>query len=129
MCNKEPNHLKWNIILTYLIPLKVIDIHYFVKQLKSWNNVCLYPVDEWVHISGAGVTVDDHMNNMYQNYDSVSGALEFGILYALAKAIKKNNQIIGKIIHNLKYYSVFFNTFEKVFEGEQYSLLVDKILY
>jgi hypothetical protein len=92
---KEPNHLKMEDIIPY-IPNTLRGYRYtlyFVKQLKSWNNVCLYPVDEWsAYISGAECAVDDHMNNMLtqKNYDSVSGALEFSIYCtALAKAIKE----------------------------------------
>lgn len=66
---------------------------YFVSQLKYWEDVALYPVDEWsAYINGAECAVDDHSQNMLSNKfksDNVSGALEFSIYCtALAKTVK-----------------------------------------
>lgn len=69
---------------------------YFVKQLKHWNQVSLYPVDEWsAYICGAECAVDDYKQEIFNETkaDSVSGALEFSIYCtALAKAVKINNK-------------------------------------
>lgn len=64
---------------------------YFVTQLKHWNDVALYPVDEWsAYICGAECAVDDHNQKIKseEKADSVSGALEFSIYCtALGKAV------------------------------------------
>ena len=93
---KEPN-LKMKDIIPYIPTiLRGYRYHlYFVSQLKSWNDVSLYPVEEWsAYISGAECAVDDHLHNMLpkESADSVSGALEFSIYCtALAKAVKSKD--------------------------------------
>lgn len=61
---------------------------YFEDQLKDWNDVPTYPLDEWsAYISGAECAVEDFERGMkLQKADSVSGCLEFSI-YALATAM------------------------------------------
>jgi len=72
---------------------------YFVSQRKYWNDVGLYPLDEWsAYICGAECAVDDYNQSKdKENSDSVSGALEFSIYCtALAKAVKeKDNKYWG----------------------------------
>lgn len=69
---------------------------YFVSQREYWNDVGLYPLDEWsAYICGAECAVDDYNQGKdKENSDSVSGALEFSIYCtALARAVKeKDNQ-------------------------------------
>jgi hypothetical protein len=69
---------------------------YFVSQLKYWEDVGLYPLDEWsAYISGAECAVDDYTQNMLSDKfksDSVSGALEFSVYCtALAKTVKEKD--------------------------------------
>lgn len=64
---------------------------YFVTQIKYWEEVGLYPVDEWsAYISGGECAVDDyHKLGTAEKADNVSGALEFSIYCtALAKTVK-----------------------------------------
>lgn len=94
---KEPN-----IKMTDIIP-NIPDILkeyrytlYFVSQLKHWEDVGLYPLDEWsAYISGAECAVDDYTQNMLSDKfksDSVSGALEFSVYCtALAKTVKEKD--------------------------------------
>lgn len=70
---------------------------YFVSQLKYWQDVALYPVDEWsAYICGAECAVDDYTSNMLNDKnksDSVSGALEFSVYCtALAKTVKEKDR-------------------------------------
>lgn len=67
---------------------------YFVSQLKYWENVGLYPLDEWsAYIAGAECAVDDYKElGIDSKSDSVSGSLEFSIYCtALAKAVKQKD--------------------------------------
>lgn len=67
---------------------------YFVTQIKYWNDVALYPVDEWsAYIGGAECSVDDYnQTGQAERSDNVSGALEFSIYCtALAKAVKSKD--------------------------------------
>jgi hypothetical protein len=70
---------------------------YFVQLLNTWNDVPLYPIDEWsAYIAGAECAVDDFRNNIKEKerFDSVSGALEFSIYcVALAISVKNDNSI------------------------------------
>lgn len=91
---KEPA-LKMSEIIPY-IPNSLKGYRYklyFISQLKYWESVALYPVDEWsAYISGAECSVDDYLAKEYSDTktDSVSGALEFSIYCtALATAIKE----------------------------------------
>lgn len=78
---------------------------YFIKQKKIWNEVALYPVEEWsAYIGGAECAVDDYLRYKIdptvfqstkfkdltkQRSDEVSGSLEFAIYCtALAMAVK-----------------------------------------
>lgn len=69
---------------------------YFISLLKTWNDVPLYPMDEWsAYIAGAECAVDDFRNNIKETerFDSVSGALEFSIYcVALSMCVKNENQ-------------------------------------
>lgn len=68
---------------------------YFVSQLRSWNKVGLYPIDEWTaYIGGAECSIDDYNKGISKttNTDEVSGSLEFSIYcVALSMAIKNKD--------------------------------------
>jgi len=94
---KEPNITMQDIIPN--IPDILKDYRYslyFISQLKYWNNVGLYPVDEWsAYIAGAECAVEDHQNQIKtkEKADSVSGTLEFSIYCtALAKTVKEKDK-------------------------------------
>lgn len=93
---KEPK-IKMTDIIPY-IPESVQGYRYklyFVSQLKDWNSVGLYPIEEWTaYIGGAECGVDDYKKGIYQktNSDEVSGALEFSIYcVALSMTIKEKD--------------------------------------
>lgn len=68
---------------------------YFIENIKHWNDVALYPMDEWsAYIAGAECSVDDYNNRIFAEYkeDSVSGSLEFSIYcLSLAMSIKEKD--------------------------------------
>jgi len=123
---KEPN-LKMSDIVPY-IPDSLKGYRYtlyFVSQLKYWENVALYPVDEWsAYISGAECAVDDYNQGiLYKNKsDNVSGALEFSIYcVALSCAIKdKDNEYWNNYPQFKNSVKFFLVRSEKVFtEGRK----------
>ena len=62
---------------------------YFIENIQHWNDVALYPIDEWsAYIAGAECAVDDYHNRIFaeNKEDSVSGSLEFSI-YCLSLAM------------------------------------------
>ena len=100
---QEPNVTMDNIVP--LIPEKLRGYRfplYFLEQKKYWNDVALYPLEEWcAYIAGAECAVDDYQKynidpTKYKSYpynaatavrtDEVSGSLEFAI-YCTALAI------------------------------------------
>jgi hypothetical protein len=97
---------------------------YFTKQIRHWNDVPTYVVDEWsAYIAGAECAVDDFNRNIPQSKsDYVSGALEFSI-YALCLAITVKENDPNYWINNtqfkemIRYYLI---KSEKTFmEGQQ----------
>lgn len=123
---KEPN-ITMNDIIPY-IPQSVKGYRYdlyFVSQIKSWNNVALYPIDEWsAYIGGAESSVDDYHNQDFDiktNFDNVSGSLEFSVYcIALSMAIKERDSNYWQENDNFKNCMILFlNKAEKVFfEGK-----------
>ena len=67
---------------------------YFVEQIKDWNDMPSYIIDEWnSYILGSMVAVEDYENNLpTDRADAVSGCLDFSI-YAvcLAMSVKDND--------------------------------------
>ena len=92
---------------------------YFVSQLKYWENVGLYPIDEWsAYIAGAECAVDDYKElGIDAKSDSVSGCLEFSVYCAaLAKAVKENDTAYWENYPQFKHTIKFFLVkSEKVF--------------
>lgn len=67
---------------------------YFVEQIKNWDDMPSYIIDEWnSYILGSMVAVEDYENNIPQDRgDAVSGCLDFSI-YAVcfAMSVKDND--------------------------------------
>lgn len=97
---------------------------YFTKQIRHWNDVPTYVVDEWsAYIAGAECSVDDFNRNIPQSKsDYVSGALEFSIYsVCLAITVKENDPSYWanntQFKEMIRYYLI---KSEKVFmEGQQ----------
>jgi len=105
---KEPN-----ILMDHIIPYIPKSLRgyrystYFVNQKRHWNDIALYPLDEWsAYIGGAECAVDDYNRykidpTKYNSYpydaatairtDEVSGSLEFAI-YCIALSIAIKNK-------------------------------------
>ena len=110
---------------------------YFISQIKSWNDVALYPMDEWVaYLGGAECAVNDYENNISieTNTDAVSGSLEFSIYcVALAMSVReKDNKYWNeyKNFHNAirlllnRSESVFFKG-KDIFRSEKQEKLLE----
>lgn len=118
---KEPK-IKMKDIIQY-IPEPVKGYRYktyFVSQIKSWNDVALYPMDEWVaYIGGAECGVDDYNRGISKekNIDMVSGSLEFSIYcVALSMAIENYDNTYWKENQNFRNCMILLlNKAEKVF--------------
>lgn len=123
---KEPNITMLDIVPNIPDVLKEYRYTlYFVSQLKYWQDVALYPFDEWsAYICGAECAVDDYNNNLvYKNKsDNVSGALEFSIYCtALAKTVKEKDNKYWKEYPQFKNTVKFFLVrSEKVFFEGRY---------
>lgn len=64
---------------------------YFTEQLRDWDDVPTYVMDEWVaYISGGECAVEDHRSGLNkEDSDAVSGCLDFSIYtVAFAMAVK-----------------------------------------
>lgn len=131
---KEPNILMDDIIKYIPNSLKGYRYStYFSAQKKHWNDVALYPMDEWsAYIGGAECAVDDYNRykidpTKYTSYpydaatairtDEVSGSLEFSIYcVALSMAIKDKDPKYWNEYDQFKYAVKFFLVkAEKVF--------------
>lgn len=109
---------------------------YFVDQLKYWDDVPLYILDEWTaYIWGARCAVEDYnIKNIETGSDSVSGSFEFS-LYTLGLCLaiieKDNNywqnNIQFKIMvkqHLQRAEKVFFDG-KDIFKSEKQQILLD----
>lgn len=92
---------------------------YFLEQIKYWDDVPTYIMDEWsAYIRGAEVGVEDFYNNLpKEKSDIVCGALEFSIYsVALCVATKNCDPVYWKkdlrLKHSVKYFLI---KSEKVF--------------
>ena len=98
---------------------------YFIDQKRFWNEVALYPLDEWVaYIGGAECAVDDYKNHnldptkypseemkFYTDVrsDEVSGSLEFAIYCTgLAMCIKDKDREYWNDYMQFRYAMKFF---------------------
>ena len=92
---------------------------YFVSQRKYWNDVGLYPLDEWsAYICGAECAVDDYNHKReLERTDAVSGMFEFMVYCtALAMCVKdkcpeyweKNTQFRSFIQYRMDISSMIF---------------------
>jgi hypothetical protein len=128
-----------NILMDHIIPYIPKSLKgyrystYFVNQKRHWNDVALYPLDEWsAYIGGAECAVDDYNRykidpTKYNSYpydaatairvDEVSGSLEFAIYCtALSMAIKNKDPKYWKDNNQFKNTMKFFLVkAEKVF--------------
>jgi hypothetical protein len=111
---------------------------YFTKQIRYWNDIPTYVVDEWsAYIAGAECAVDDFNRNIPQpKSDYVSGTLEFSI-YALCFAItvKENDQVYWtnnvQFKEMIRYYLIksektFMEGYE-LFPSEKQTLMIENL--
>jgi len=113
---------------------------YFTKQIRHWNDVPTYVVDEWSsYIAGAECAVDDAINGIAtEKSDCVSGSLEFSIYCAgLALAVKNNDPDYWKnnkqFKNTLQYFlikseKVFFEG-QDIFPSEKQDKLLENLRY
>lgn len=111
---------------------------YFTKQIRYWNDVPTYIVDEWsAYIAGAECAVDDSNRNIPSTKsDYVSGALEFSI-YSLcfATTVKENDPNYWKknlqFKEMIRYYLIksekTFMEGDKLFPSEKQTMMIKNL--
>tara|TARA_B100002019_G_scaffold293521_1_gene321897 strand:+ start:8585 stop:9493 length:909 start_codon:yes stop_codon:yes gene_type:complete len=132
-----------NVTMDDIVPLIPEELRgyrfplYFLEQKKHWNDVALYPLEEWcAYIAGAECAVDDYSRynidpTKYKSHpydsatairtDEVSGSLEFAIYCtALAMAVSRKDKEYWKNHTQFKRAMKFFLVkAEKIFfEGK-----------
>lgn len=112
---------------------------YFVEQLKDWNDVPTYILDEWnAYILGSECAVDDYQKKIdTPKSDAVSGCLDFSI-YSIATAMavkeldpdywQKNPEFKEFIKYNLKRAETAFFLGKDVFKSSAQDKLLDSFL-
>lgn len=90
---KDPNFYIKDITKNIPKSLRSYRYHlYFVEQLKDWNDMPTYVLDEWTaYILGSECAVEDYKNGIdHPKSDAVSGCLDFSIYsIAMAKTTKE----------------------------------------
>ena len=111
---------------------------YFTKQIRHWNDVPTYVVDEWSsYIAGAECAIDDFHRNIPQSKsDYVSGALEFSIYsVCLAITVKENDPSYWtnntQFKEMIRYYLIksekTFMEGQQIFPSEQQSQMIKNL--
>lgn len=112
---------------------------YFVEQLKDWDDMPTYVLDEWnAYVLGSECAVEDYQKGLeHPKSDAVSGCLDFSIYaIAMAKTVKEldkeyweeNPEFKEFIKYNLERAEKTFKAGKDIFKSSGQDKLLDSFL-